>query len=75
MFSIKQTRIILILTVIITFLIAFIGLNLKEEKKDTIPMKAKLEVPEIRQDLKYNDDLTDNSDVLKDEGKTIFLEE
>ncbi len=75
MFSIKQTRIILILTVIITFLISFIGLNLKEEKKDTIPVKAKLEVPEIRQDLKYNDDLTDNSGVLKDEGKTIFLEE
>ncbi len=75
MFSIKQTRIILILTVIITFLIAFIGLSLKEEKKDMIPMKAKLEVPEIRQDLKYNDDLTDNSGVLKDEGKTIFLEE
>lgn len=75
MFSIKQTRIILILTVIITFLVAFIGLNLKEEKKDTIPMKARLEVPEIRQDLKYNDDLTDNAGALKDEGKTIFLEE
>ncbi len=48
MFNIKQTRIVFILVIMITFLISYIGVRLKGIKKDEYVNKAILIVPQIK---------------------------
>jgi hypothetical protein len=80
MFTIKQTRIILVLTVIITVLISIIGLNLQKKEETKFEMKARLEVPDIASDwsAKKQEEVPvikeEFKGALEDEGKTISLE-
>ena len=81
MFTIKQTRIILVLTVIITVLISYIGLNLQKKEETKFEMKARLEVPDIESGWSEENEeviyfITEKSkSAPEDEGTTISLEE
>lgn len=83
MFTVLHTRVILILVIIITILISFIGLNWNREKEKVGEMKARLEVPENMPDSDSKEiqesfyggvkkiDLASDEGL---EGKTIILD-
>lgn len=55
MFTLAHTRIVLVLVIIITFLISFIGLNWNDEKEETVRMKTRLEISKSMTESDSND--------------------
>lgn len=67
----------MIITMVITFLISYIGVNLKNKKKDEIKIVKKLDIPEIfssqESETEFNVQIT-FTDGSEEEDKTIILE-
>jgi hypothetical protein len=78
-FSVKQTRLILLLSVIITFLICFIGLNWRSGEEKKSEMVAILKVPKIENGdtaarKKFEEVKKEFPGAIRDEGKAISLD-
>ncbi len=83
MFSKKQTRLILLLTIIITILISVIGLNWNKKEKEVSEGKAVLNKPTYIKEIKKpapgavkEKEEPDRKDTggLKDEGSSIIFD-
>lgn len=75
MFSIFQTRTVFVLVLIITFLISFIGLNLKKNKYETVSVSSRLKIPQEMVNLPVEEkEDSGELDIAEDEGTTIVLD-
>lgn len=47
MFSVKQTRLFIVLSLVATVLLSFAGLNWRSGEREDIPMQSLLEIPDV----------------------------